>query len=419
MIRTTKLSNGLTVITDAMPHLQSAAIGVWVDAGARHETADENGVAHLLEHMAFKGTARRSARAIAEEIEAVGGHLNAYTAREQTAYYARVLSDDVPLALDLLADILLNSTFDEAELERERQVVIQEIGQANDTPDDIIFDWLQETAYPDQGLGRPILGPLDGIAAMPREKLVGFMARHYRAERMVLAAAGGVDHDALCAQAERLFAGLGSGGGPAAEPARYAGGGRIVERDLDQAHVALAFPAFAYHDPDYYALQIYATAMGGGMSSRLFQEVRETRGLAYSVYAFVAPFMDGGLFSIYAGTGGDQVTELLPVLADEMRGSAHRLNAEDIARARAQHKAGVLMALESPSNRIEQIARQFLIYGRVLSLDEIVSRIEAVRPADCARVAGRLLERGAVTLAALGPVGDMGGYDDWARRFAA
>ncbi len=416
-VEITTLDNGLRVVSDAMPGLHTASVGVWVDAGARYETVDENGISHLLEHMAFKGTERRSARTIAEEIEAVGGHLNAYTSREQTAYYARVLSPDVPLAVDILADILQHSTFAEDELSRERQVVIQEIGQAEDTPDDIIYDLLQAVAYPEQPLGRPILGTADGVAGFQRATLAGYMQHHYRAPEMVLTASGGIDHRQLVALASEWFAGLSPAVDRQREPAVYGGGDYRQERDLEQAHVTLTFPGVSYDDADFQASQVYAMLLGGGMSSRLFQEVREKRGLAYSIYSFANSYLDGGLFTIYAGTGEKEAEDLLPLLADEVVKVAAKVSEEEVARARAQLKAGLLMSLESSSSRCEQIARQMLIFGQPLTVEDQLARIDAVDAATVSRVAGRLLGAGKPTLAAIGPIGRLEKYQRLTARF--
>ena len=415
--RITTLNNGLRVVTEHMPTLKTSALGVWIGAGARNETAANNGVAHMLEHMAFKGTERRNARAIAEEIEAVGGHLNAYTSREQTAYFARTLAEDVPLSIDMLADILQHSTFEPAELERERGVIIQEIGQTNDTPDDLVFDNLQHIAWPDQPLGRSILGTEELVSGMKREDLSGFMASNYHAPGMVLAAAGAVDHDQIVAMAQQHFGAL-SGTAPAPfSPGLYVGGESREERDLDQAHVALGFPGISFDDPDFYAVQVYATLLGGGMSSRLFQEVREKRGLAYSVFAFSASYSDSGLFTVYAGTGGDDLPKLIPVIADEMKKTVDDVEEAEVARARAQLKAGLLMSLESPSSRAEQFGRQMLIHGRILDTDEVIARVEAVDRSAVRRVAGRILA-GKPALAALGPVAALADYDKVAAQFS-
>ncbi len=416
-VNITTLDNGLRVVTDRIDHLETAAVGIWVDAGARHETVAQNGVAHLLEHMAFKGTERRDARAIAEEIEAVGGHLNAYTGREHTAYYARVLKDDMPLALDILADILQNSTFEEAELAREREVVIQEIAQAHDTPDDIVFDWLQEIAYAEQPLGRSILGTSERVASYAREDLNRYMKLHYRGPRMVLAVSGAVDHDTVVALADRAFDKLEAAVEVVPEAAVWSGGDRREGRSLEQVHLALGFDAVSYHDDDFYPLQVLATVLGGGMSSRLFQEIREKRGLAYSVFSFASAYVDGGMFGIYAGTSPDHLDELVPVLCGEVAKVAGHVGGEEIGRARAQFKAGLFMSLESPTARIEQIGRQMHIFGRPLSTQEVMDRVNAVDAGAVAQAAARLIESGRPAVAAIGPVGGLESYDSIAARF--
>ncbi len=414
----TKLSNGLTVITDPMPHLETAAVGVWVDAGARNETSATNGIAHMLEHMAFKGTSRRSARDIAEEIERVGGFINAYTGREQTAYYARVLKDDVALAVDILADILQDSVFDDEELTREKGVVIQEIGQAEDTPDDIIFDHLQATAFPDQSLGRPILGTERHVRSFTRQTLIDQIKGHYVAPGMLLIAAGAVAHDRMVALAECHFANLRNGRSAPTENARYAGGDFRDDDDLEQAHVALAFPGFRAADDDIFAVQVYSTVLGGGMSSRLFQEAREKRGLCYSIHTFGSSYRDTGLFGVYAGTSAADAPELVNVIAGEMKSLAGEAGEDEVARARAQIKSGLLMGLEQASARCEQIAGHLFTYGRLLDTRELIAKIDAVDAKTVSRIAAKILSNGALTLTALGPVGALGSYDRVAQRFA-
>jgi predicted Zn-dependent peptidase len=417
-VRITRLDNGLTVATDRIPHVDTVALGAFVDVGTRHEAPELNGVAHLLEHMAFKGTARRSARDIAEEIENVGGHLNAYTGRETTAFYAKVLKEHAPLALDIISDILLQPRFDPEELQRERQVILQEIGQAHDTPDDIIFDHFQETAYPNQGVGRPILGRPEVIANLDRENLWAYLRRHYGARRMVVAAAGNVDHDAFVALAARAFAELPQADPAPADTARYVGGDYRETRDLEQVHVILGLPGVGYRDPDYYATAVLATLLGGGMSSRLFQKLREERGLVYTVFAFHAAASDSGLFGVYAGTGEREVAELLPLVCDELGEVARTLEEPELARARAQIKAGILMGRESTTGRCEQLANQLQIYGRPLPTDEIVREIEAVDAPRLRDLAQRLAG-GTPTLTSLGPVAQVEPFDRVARRFAA
>jgi predicted Zn-dependent peptidase len=402
-VEVTRLPSGLTVVTDAMSHLQTASLGVWVAAGSRDERPDEHGISHLLEHMAFKGTTRRTARQIAEEIEAVGGDLNAATSIETTSYYARVLKADVPLAIDVLADILTDPSFDPDELMREHNVIIQEIGAAQDAPDDLVFDYLQETAFPDQPMGRSILGTPETVRSFDRRRLRAYLARNYRAPDMVLVAAGAVEHRAILAEVERRFSGFDGPAAPVPTPARFDGGARIETRDLEQAHIALALEGVPTRDPSLYSLQVFTIVLGGGMSSRLFQEVREIRGLCYAIYAFHAPYTDTGMFGLYAGTDAADVPELMQVVIDQLAATAETLSETEIERAKAQMKAGLLMALESSGARAEQIARQIIAYGRPIPLDEVVAKIEAVT-VDSARAAGRaLMSRSRPAVAALGP----------------
>ncbi len=417
-VRLDTLPNGMRVISEDAPHLETAAVGVWVEAGSRCERRESNGVSHMLEHMAFKGTAGRTAQAIVEEIEAVGGHLNAYTSREQTAYHARVLKDDVGLAIDILADILQHSVFDEEELARERAVVVHEIGEANDTPDDLIFDHFQESAYPDQPLGRSILGPVAVVSGMERALLIDYLADHYSASNMVLAAMGRVDHDSIVGQATQAFSALPAAVHPPREPARYVGGEKREPRELEQIHVILGFDGVAYEDDDFYAQQMMTQVLGGGMSSRLFQEVREKRGLAYSVFSFASSYVDGGTLGVYAGTGVNEVGELIPLLCSELIKLGEEVDEEELDRVRAQIKAGLLMALESPSARCEQLARQLLIFGRPLETREIVERIEAVDVAAVNRTARRALGCERPTFAALGPIDDVEPFERIAARLA-
>ncbi|HJN60732.1 MAG TPA: pitrilysin family protein [Alphaproteobacteria bacterium] len=411
------LANGLRVVSEDMPQLETASIGVWVDVGARYENADINGVSHLLEHMAFKGTKRRSALAIAEEIEAVGGHVNAYTSREQTAYYAKVMKEDVALAVDILADILQHSTFAEEELERERAVVVQEIAQAHDTPDDVVFDQFQEIVYPDQPLGRTILGPAAQVENYSRAVLADYMARHYRAERMVVVGAGRIEHEALVELAGNAFDTLSNANSSNGLTAKYEGGDGRASRELEQVHLVLGFDGIAYGDPDFYTLQLLSTLLGGGMSSRLFQEIRERRGLAYAIFTFASSYTDGGVFGIYCGTGPDNLSELTPVIADEILKVCDEVAAQEVARARAQLKSGLLMSLESSSSRCERLGRHMLIFNRPIPIEEMVAEIDAITAEDVVRVAARILRGSRPSLAALGPVGNLENYDRLAERF--
>lgn len=403
-VNITTLSNGFRVVTETMPGLQSAAIGVWVMAGARHELPQQNGIAHFLEHMAFKGTKRRNALQIAEAIENVGGYINAYTSREVTAYYARVLKDDVPLALDVVADILRNSLFEPSEIEMERGVILQEIGQTLDTPDDIIFDWLQEKAYPNHPLGRAILGQNEDVARFGRDDLTGFVAQHYQPGKMVLSAAGAVDHDALVKAAEAMFGDMTPGIVSDAPTARFHGGESRTIKTLEQAHMALAFESPAYGDAAIHAAQIYSTVLGGSMSSRLFQEIREKRGLCYTIFAQAGAYVDTGMMTIYAGTSPDSMAGLAEITIDEMKRAAEDMRPDEIERARTQMKAGLLMGLESPGNRAERLARMIQIWGRVPGLEEVVEKIDAVTLQDVRTLAEQTVAQAPVAMAVYGPV---------------
>jgi len=416
-IRVTTLPNGLRVATDTMPDVQSVSLGCWVGVGTRNEAASVNGVAHLVEHMLFKGTRRRSAFRISEEIENVGGQLNAYTTREQTAYYAKVLHEDAPLALDILSDMIQHSTLDAEELVRERTVVLQEIGQSADTPDDIIFDHFQSTAYPGQAIGRPVLGSAEIVGALPREALVDYIAGHYGAPGMVLTAAGRIEHDRMVDLAMKAFGDLPSGAPPKPESASYTGGDFREDRDLEQMHLVLGFDGVGVHDPDFYAHSVLSTLLGGGMSSRLFQEVREKRGLVYSIYTFTGGYHDGGLFGVYAGTGEDEVAELVPVVCDEIAKVGADVTEDEVARARAQLKAGTLMALESTMSRCEQLGQQILIYDRPVPVEEIVAKIDGVDRDAVVKAASRL-RASRPTVAALGPIAKLESYDRIAERLA-
>ncbi len=401
--RLTVLPSGLAVVSDRMPELGTAAVGVTFGAGSRSEAADEHGLAHLLEHMAFKGTRRRSARAIAEEIEQVGGDLNAATGVEQTGYAARVLSEDVGLALDILSDIVIEPVFDPQELAREKNVIAQEIGAVEDTPDDLVFDWLQETAFPGQPIGRSILGTEATVGALDQDTLRGFRERCYRARDAVVVAAGAVDHEALVDEAARRFGGLPGGEGAKPSPASYVGGDRREKRDLEQLHVAIAFEGRPFDAPDSYAAQVFANLVGGGMSSRLFQEVREERGLAYAVHAFHWGYADVGLFGAYAGTGASAAADILPVMLDVLAEATEKADDREVERAKAQMKAGLLMSLEQAASRADHHARHQLAYGRPLDVAETVAKIDAVT-AEAARRAGRDMLATAPTVAAIGPV---------------
>ena len=402
-VRFTTLPSGLRVVTDAAPHLRTAALGVFVSAGSRHEADDEHGLSHLLEHMAFKGTRRRSAREIAEAIENAGGDLNAETGVEQTAYFARVLGEEVDLALDVLADILTESRFDAEELGREKNVIIQEIGAVEDTPDDLVFDLFTAAAWPEQPIGRPILGTREGVAAFDRHAIDAYLLRHYRAGASIVAAAGAVDHDHIAARAEALLGAFGAASAAPPRPAAYRGGEILVRKKLEQTHIVVGFEGRAVRAPDHDAAHLFAAATGGGMSSRLFQEVRERRGLAYSIYAFHWAYSDSGLFGFYAGAAAKDAGELMAAALDCLAEATERLDQGEVRRAKAQMKVSTLTALESPSARAQQLARQTFVYGAPLSLEDMLARIDAITVDDVRR-AGAAMLASSPTVAAIGGV---------------
>ncbi|WP_439273395.1 M16 family metallopeptidase [Pseudochrobactrum sp. HB0163] len=407
------LSNGLTIATETMPLIESVALGIWVKAGSRNEAHNRHGIAHFLEHMAFKGTENRTAWQIAADIENVGGEINAATSVETTSYYARVLRNDLPLAIDILADILTSSKFDEDELEREKNVIMQEIGAAHDTPDDIVFDRFSETAYMNQQIGRSILGMPETVQSFTPDDLRTYINEQYSADRMVVVAAGAVDHAAFVREVESRLGGFRASTQAAAPvKAAYIGGDYREERDLMDAQVLIGFEGRAYHVRDFYASQLLAAVLGGGMSSRLFQQVREKRGLCYSVYAFHWGFSDTGLFGIHAATGRENLDELVPVILQELYEASNHIGIQEVDRARAQYRAGLLMSQESAASRAGQIARQMLLYGRPVTNEELLERLSLITPERLTDLSGRMFLDSKPTIAAVGPVGQMMPYND-------
>lgn len=419
VVQVSTLSNGVRVATDRVESVRTASIGVWIGTGARSEHPEENGVAHFLEHMAFKGTQRRSAQQLADEIEAVGGHMNAYTARESTAYYVKVMDRDTALGVDILGDITLNGVLADEEIGREAGVILQEIAQSRDTPEDVVYDHLQELAYPDQAMGRTILGPEDLVASMTRDRLTGFMARGYTGANMVVAASGNVEHAHLLELAEQAFADVPTTSEVSQESVPVYQGGHIYDqRGLEQLQIAFAWPGYGYNSNKHYAQTLLATIFGGGMSSRLFQELREKRGLAYSVYAYAAPYSDCGMFGVGAGTGEAQAGDLALLTCDMAAALGSSLTEEEIARAKAQLTASTVMAAESTSSRVEQLANQLLFFGQPISVDEQIAAIEKIDLAALSHLADEIFA-GPMTLASVGPTGRLTAFDTLSARIAA
>ncbi|WP_265515788.1 M16 family metallopeptidase [Nitratireductor luteus] len=410
-VEVSRLSNGLTVATETLPHMESVSLGIWVKSGSRNEREDEHGMAHLLEHMAFKGTGKRSALQIATDIEDVGGEINAATSVETTAFYARVLQDNLPLAIDILADILTDSKFEPAELEREQHVILQEIGAAHDTPDDVVFDRFTETAFRHQAVGRSILGTPETVESFTSSQLHGFLERQYGADRMVVVAAGGVKHDDFVREVEsRLGTFRAKAETAAPQYAHYVGGDYREHRDLMDAQIILGFEGRAYHVRDFYASQVLSMILGGGMSSRLFQEVREKRGLCYAVYAFHWGFSDTGIFGVHAATGRSDIEELLPVILNELQRAGEKIDQAELERARAQYRAGLMMSRESSASRASQIARQLLLYGRPIEMEELIDRLSGLTVERLADLSARLFSS-RPTVTAVGPVGSLAPFE--------
>lgn len=417
----TTLANGMRIVTHHMPHLETISLGIWVATGARHEGEGEQGISHLLEHMAFKGTARRSARAIAEEIEQVGGDLNAATSLETTAYYARVLKGDDGVALEILADILQDSRFAEEDLVREKEVILQEIASIKDSPEELAYDLVQEVAFPDQPVGRPIIGTPASVSAITADDLRSFLKRHYQSANMVISAAGAVDHNQIVRHATALFGLLNArefepGGGLA----RYMGGAKHTSKSFEQSHLIAGYPSPSYRDPAFYAAQVLSGLLGGGMSSRLFQEARENRGLCYSIYSSAWGLADTGLFAVHAATGTEMMPALIDVVGVELRRVASELAPEhEVARSKAQLKAGLLMGLESSSARAEQMARQLLVAGRLIGVDELIGRVDAVTPEAIRQLAETMVLQSVASVAVVGAGKRSRGFADAASRMGA
>jgi predicted Zn-dependent peptidase len=403
MLKISTLDNGLRIVTQSMPGLETVSMGIWNFVGGRDELASLNGVAHLLEHMAFKGTKTRSALQIAETIENVGGDINAYTSKEITAYYVKLIAEDLPLGIDILTDILQNSSFSEEELNRERGVILQEIGMYLDTPDDMIFDYWQEKAYPNQPMGRSILGKTDIIKSITRDQVKDFMTSHYNPNKMVISAAGKIDHDKFVDQISRVCLNLPMGNENNRQIAKYSSGQYREEKNLEQIHLLLGFEGINYNHKDYYSLLVYSSLLGGGMSSRLFQEIREKRGLVYGISSFSSSYTDTGMFGIYAGTGENQIEELIPVLCDELKNSPKYILEKEINRGKAQLKASLMMGRESAFRRCESAARQLLVFNRVIDPSETIKKIELVTKETVEKIAEQIVSA-PITISSIGPI---------------
>ncbi len=403
MIKITTLPNGIRLITDTQPTATSISFGTWFNVGARYEDIKYHGISHMLEHMAFKGTTTQSAFDISKKIENVGGIINAYTGKDMTAYYVRVLKENKDIGVSIIADIVQNSIMNPAELEKEKGVIIQEINMSNDTPDDLVFDYFNEAAYHNQALGRNILGSVDSVKSISSTDLLDYMHNQYVASRLIISASGDINHDDFVDMCQRQFSSIATHKMPTPEKAIYTGLEKRVIKPHEQVNLVLGFQGYTYDNPDYYTARVLASVLGGGMSSRLFQEIREKRGLVYSIYAFHAAETDTGIFGVYAGTGEHEVKELMPVLCDELVKLPHHLTDEEITRSKSQLKARLLMRKENLSTFAEANAIDMLIHNRVIDTDEIIQKINTIEKADLQRVASNILQS-SPTFAALGPI---------------
>ncbi len=405
------LPNGLRVGVDEMKDVETVSVGVFVNTGSRNETPEINGISHFLEHMAFKGTAKRSARQIAEEFEGIGGRINAYTSKEKTVYYAKVLKKHAEFAVEFLADILQNSTFDKVELEKERGVILQEIAMTNDTPDDIVFDYFQEAAYADQALGRSILGPIKNIKKFSRQHFVDYIGKQYNYQNMCVVAAGNIKQSDLVKWSKKYFNQLGDSKIKLPQRAKYISGDFRKEKKLEQINLVMGFKGKSYNDSDYYTAQILAMVLGGGMSSRLFQEVRENRGLAYSVYAFNYSHFDSGLFGIYAGTTPEKTNELISATCGEIKKICEKVSDAELKRVRNQFEASLLMSKESTSTRMQKLGGDILSFNRLILDKEIMNQVLAVKKSDVVKMAEEIFSGSKPTFAAIGKVSGIVGFD--------
>lgn len=409
----TTLSNGLRVITEEIPHVRSASLGIWVRAGSLWESPAEAGISHFIEHMLFKGTRSRTARQIAQAIDGRGGSLNAFTAKEQTCYYAKVLDEHLPVAMDVLADMVLHSTFDPAEMEKEKGVILEEIKMYEDVPDDVVHDLFTTVMWPDHAMGRPIVGTGDTVQAFTRESLLDYFAGHYTPEEIVIAAAGNLRHESVVDLVDRTFAewhGHTAGrerAWPAPPPGPARSRALVRVKDTEQAHLVLGVKGLPQEDDDIYALHLINTVFGGGSSSRLFQAIREDRGLAYSVYSYQTSFRDTGNFAVYAGISPKVVPDVLELLSQSYRLLGEEgLTAEELAEAKDQLKGQIMLSLESTSGRMTRLGRGELMLGRVLTPDEIISRIDSVTADQVQALCARLFLQEPYLLSAVGPLAD-------------
>lgn len=399
------LPNGVRIVTEEIPHVRSVAIGLWIGAGTRDESEENRGISHFIEHMLFKGTKKRSAKELAETLEAVGGQLNAFTTKEYTCYYAKILDEDFELAVDVLSDMYFNSRFEPKEIEKEKKVVIEEIKMYEDSPDELIHDVFTQTIWQDHPLGQPILGTCESIEGMSRDKVLDFLERNYTPQNLVVAVAGKINHRRACDRLGSVFGAFGGSGKRVVDskPKVYPVS-KHISKETEQTQIVMGVPGLAQDDPSIYPLHVLNNVLGGGLSSRLFQEIREERGMAYSVYSYHSTFVDSGLFAIYAGTSPANSQEVIDcILAELAKLKSEGITGQELERTKAQIKGSLYLSLESVSSRMSRLGKTELCFDRIISLDEVVDKINQVKVQDVKELAERMLDPKYLTLTTIGP----------------
>ena len=403
--------NGLIIATDKMNDVETVAVEILVKSGSRNETKENNGISHFLEHMAFKGTPSRSAKDIAEEFDMIGGHFNAYTSRAETVYHAKVLKQDLKKAVDILSDIFLNSNFEEKELEKEREVILQELYMTRDTPDDIVFDHFQETALPDQPLGRPILGTEEFIKSLIRENLLHYFKNQYSTKNTIISAAGNFDTNIFTDLIDEKFKDFRNKEVIKYKPGKYTGGELHVQKDLEQSQFLFGFEGISYLDEAFYDMQILSIILGGGMSSRLFQEIREKRGLVYTISSFSSSYSDCGIFGIYSALDSNNINLLIDLIIEQLHLITEKIDDREFNKAKAQVKASLFMSMESSIARAKRLGGNFAMFGRYISNDEILKKIDKTSIQSLKNIAKRII-RSNITITTLGKVANIYSYNN-------
>ncbi len=410
-ITASKLSNGIRVISQNMPNFSSVSLGIWAEVGSRNESESEQGISHLLEHMAFKGTKSRTAKEIAMEIENVGGDINAATSVERTSYFVRMLKNDIEIGISILSDIMQNSIFDPIELDKEKHVIFQELASYRDSPDDSVFENFQSAAYQGQAIGRSILGNRETLINIKSDDLMSYLNKFYHSNNLTIVATGSIDHNQLHNLCDMYFMPIQAGNTPLTVKAEYKPSQIRESLDIEQAHIIYAFEGCSYHDDDLYVAHLFSNILGGGMSSRLFQNIRENRGLAYSVFSFSSSYKDTGIFGIYSATSPDKVNEYSEAVANEILNSEKSITDQEIDKAKKQLKAGLLMSSESPVARMNQIARKISIYDRVINISETLDRIDSIEKEHITNFVSETFKPKKLTISALGAISKLSDQD--------